>query len=88
MELYTFVAPVVASLVTYMIARGKQTHRRDVFYETKITEFMKIQEAKINELQGEVARLTMINLELLEKVVLLEGELNRYDENFYRSFTK
>jgi hypothetical protein len=77
-EVYVAViGPVVASIVTYLIARGNQSHRRDVFYEKKITDFMTIQEKKINELQKEVARLTAVNLELLEKIIHLEGELSR-----------
>ncbi|SEN19676.1 hypothetical protein [Paenibacillus sp. OV219] len=80
MEVYLgVVGSVVTGVVTYLIARGKQHNSRDMFYENKITSLMESQEKKITMLQEEVARLTTINLQLLEKVIHLEGELARYD---------
>lgn len=89
MEIYLgVVGSVMASVVTYLVARGKQHNSRDMFYEGKITALMEAQEKKITLLQEEVARLTTINLQLLEKVIHLEGELSKHDENITRSFTK
>lgn len=88
MEVYiTIIGSTLASVVTYLIARGKQHNSRDMFYEGKITALMEAQEKKITLLQEEVARLTTINLELLEKVIHLEGELSKHDRNTTRSFT-
>lgn len=88
MEVYiTIIGSTLASVVTYLIARGKQHNSRDMFYEGKITALMEAQEKKITLLQEEVARLTSINLELLEKVIHLEGELSKHDRNTTRSFT-
>jgi hypothetical protein len=73
------VASAVTGIVTFLIARGKQRFGRDSFYEGKITALMEAQEKKIIALQEEVGRLTKINLELLEKVIHLEGELSKHD---------
>jgi peptidoglycan hydrolase CwlO-like protein len=89
MEVYiTLMCSVVTAIVTFLIAKGKQTQRRDMFYEGKITALMEAQEKKITELQKEVARLTAINLELLEKIIHLEGELSKYDAKIDRSFAE
>lgn len=89
MEIYvTLICSVVASIVTFMIARGKQTMGRDRFYEGKITTLMETQEKKITALQEEVARLTTINLQLLEKVIHLEGELSKHDAKISVSLDK
>lgn len=84
MEVYLpIAASIVTGLVTYLIARGKQRFGRDSFYEGKITALMEAQEKKITALQKEVARLTNINLQLLEKVIHLEGELVKYDSKTF-----
>ncbi|KRE33438.1 hypothetical protein [Paenibacillus sp. Soil724D2] len=89
MEVYLgIISTVTASVVTFLIARGKQHTSRDMFYEGKITALMEAQEKKITLLQQEVARLTTINLQLLEKVIHLEGELSKYDAKANRSIAE
>lgn len=89
MDIYLgVIGSVMASTVTYLIARGKNNTSRDMFYEGKITALMEAQEKKITLLQEEVARLTAINLQLLEKVIHLETELSRHDQNVINSVTK